>query len=629
MLKMRTISILFAASVLFSGTVWSQWNLPYQRPAKYDYSSYYADDLADFIKSRPADLPNEMKKAWSFFKSNFILSNGLVNHSRWDNEQQRVVGTNEAVSEGQGYGMLLSVLMNDQATFNKVFNAANQQLWSGSSYKWEWNGGNGSATDADLDIGLALVFADALVKAGMWNNSSGGVSYSARALEIIKSIKNTMTSGNYLLPGDSWGGGAEDKQNTSYFSLAALKIFDDYQSEVNFKSVVDNCYQVLQAAPRYNVGQTPNWMTRNGGRTSPGNVSDGNVYGMGNDAIRTPWRIAMDAMWYDDARAKTYCANIKKTLTLYDSDDWAGYLTQMGFYGEDGKVIASTGGYPETTAMWACGILGSKDNNFTTNGLRRAIITRIAGTPSDYFGDAALKDHYFYFKQAVSLLGFAFVTGQFPNVWADYKADLIKPREAGIQLVEPFKVSSLRIYFPEKVIYTAKLSESSDWTITLTGLASNITKTFNGEGTDITVEWDGTDFTQQEMVEASLSGSKIDNSDPDALIVKAQIMTPWDDSMPVNHPLFSSSKNLLQVSNIGNVLRLDANLAFGKPAQVSLSNFNGQKVFQSNRLHKAGHNTWHLNLDNSLQNGLYVLSAELQDEKGRSYKSRSTLLINR
>src|SRR5690606_6486288 len=103
------------------------WNLPYARPTAYDYSTKYATNMQTYVKSVPNYFRDEMAKGWKFYKENFIQSSGLVNHKRLVNGS--VVGTNEAVSEGQGYGMLLAVLMSDQATFNRVFEAANSQMW--------------------------------------------------------------------------------------------------------------------------------------------------------------------------------------------------------------------------------------------------------------------------------------------------------------------------------------------------------------------------------------------------------------------------------------------------------------------------------------------------------------------
>ena len=154
----------------------NQWNMGYVRPAKYDYSGFYGTSLAAGIKDDPAFLTGSLRKGWGYYKTTFILSNGLVSHRRKENGQ--VVGTNEAVSEGQGYGMLLAVVMNDQATFNRVFEAANQYLWRDdrkSYFIWNWpSNQQGAATDADLDVGMALVFADELQKKKLWQPYSKG-----------------------------------------------------------------------------------------------------------------------------------------------------------------------------------------------------------------------------------------------------------------------------------------------------------------------------------------------------------------------------------------------------------------------------------------------------------------------
>ena len=43
----------------------------------------------------------------------------------------------DAVSEGVGYGMLVALYSNDQATFNKMWDAANTVMWDGCYYNWQ------------------------------------------------------------------------------------------------------------------------------------------------------------------------------------------------------------------------------------------------------------------------------------------------------------------------------------------------------------------------------------------------------------------------------------------------------------------------------------------------------------
>ena len=71
---------------LAAGAAHSQvqpWNLPYVRPANYNYSALYADDLNTYLTSqKPYFFRDRLKTAWTYWKANFLMSNGLVNHPR-------------------------------------------------------------------------------------------------------------------------------------------------------------------------------------------------------------------------------------------------------------------------------------------------------------------------------------------------------------------------------------------------------------------------------------------------------------------------------------------------------------------------------------------------------------------
>jgi len=403
------------------------WNLPYVRPAAYDYSNLYAPNLKTYLASNPTFFKTRLQGAWTYWKANFITSatNGMVNHRRLDANGTSIIGTNEAVSEGQGYGMLISVLMNDQPTFNKIFEAANSNLWDSGkkSYRWTWpNGSAGAATDADLDICLALVFADELLKAHLWQAySSGGITYNSRAMEMIHSIKSNMTASDYLLPGDTWGGDGVNNLNPSYFATAWLKVFNAYQKEVDFTSVIDNCYAVLAKMPRYGSGQAPDWCTSNGGQASQAGSKPQQGLGMLSDGIRTPYRIGMDAIWFKDPRAIQYCKNTQKTITDFANPTANLAAAQMAQYNKDGTATTESKGSFDNMTMWMTAILGSGDLTYTQGGTRSELFQRIIGTLGTYLGTNELRDDVFYYKQSIAILGLAALGGQFPNIQADAK----------------------------------------------------------------------------------------------------------------------------------------------------------------------------------------------------------------
>lgn len=397
----------------------AQWNLPYVRPVKYDYAESYSSTLAAGLKGEPGLLQDEMKRTWAYYKTTFILSNGLVNHRKKVNGQ--ITGANEAVSEGQGYGMLLAVIMNDQATFNRIFEAANQYMWNSgrkSLFVWNWpSGQTGAATDADLDYGLALVFADELRRKGLWQPyDKGGITYNLRAMEVIRSIRANMTSQDYLLPGDNWGGDGLNNLNPSYFATANLKVFNAYQKEVDFAPVIRNCYAVLRkTATQFQKGQAPDWITKDG------NQAGGRSRDMLDDAIRTPWRMAMDALWFQDPSAIEFCRNSKNSITEYNNANPNVFLNQMGHYKADGSLITNSSGL-ERIAMWATAVLASGDKTYSQKVLGRDLILRLLGDKlTGGLGSTSLGENEFYYKQSLAMLGLATFTGQFPNILEDMK----------------------------------------------------------------------------------------------------------------------------------------------------------------------------------------------------------------
>jgi endo-1,4-beta-D-glucanase Y len=411
------------------------WNLPYARPSKYKYNNYFSADVnASLAASNPGPgyFKQRFTTGWNYYKANFIMSSGLVNQMAGSG-----VGTTTAVSEGIGYGMLLALLNNDQTTFNRIFAAANQYMWNSthnSYFNWKIVNGSpqgppGAATDAELDICLSLIFADKLQKFSSvtkWQPYNvGGVTYASRATQMLQSIHTNMTQNNYLLPGDNYAGTGLSNMDPSYFATGYMRVFDQYQTTYQFAPVAATCFTVLKArSAQWAKGQAPDWCTSSGGQASQ--PSSGQTYqglGMTDDGIRTPWRICMDALWFNTSDAITFCSNSRNTLTQYvnitPNNLSAPVLPQMTEYTSSQTVNPSAAaGSFHFIAMWLCGVIGSKDATYAKQCLNGDLITRVAGT-SACFGSVALSDEYYYYNQSLGMLGFAAFTGMFPNVLAD------------------------------------------------------------------------------------------------------------------------------------------------------------------------------------------------------------------
>lgn len=497
----RWRAVLLLIGMLACGA--AAWNLPYPQPSVYDYSDLYDSGVTGYLQYKPDKFAEEFSAAWGYYRDQYVVAGtGLVSHRQGITE-----GTNEAVSEGQGYGMLLALLNNDQSKFNSVFAAANQYMWNGgtaSYFLWNYPAREqGAATDADLDIGLALVFADKLVEKGHWAAyNSGGVTYRSRALEIIGSIRTRMTSGDYLLPGDSWGGSGISNLNPSYFATAWMKVFNEYQAAHDFTPVIDKCYEVLSSQPFYSVGRARDWCNTTGGNASMMNYGDALS---GNDAIRVTWRIAMDALWYNDPRAIQFCKNVKGTLSQYANSDKIELIRQMSLYHSDGSQITVSGSIScAEVAMWACGGLGSGEVAFARGVLHMETLKRIWGTTSPYFGDGTTLDNYYYYKQSLAMLGFAAITGQFPNILAD----MDRPAEP-VSLVTPLGVSQTTVDLPGSVAISAGISVASSWKITVKGRSSGREESFTGSAKNISATWTGSGWYDLEIVDVTLTVSNL------------------------------------------------------------------------------------------------------------------------
>ncbi|MCP2026407.1 endo-1,4-beta-D-glucanase Y [Flavobacterium sp. HSC-32F16] len=264
------------------------------------------------------------------FPANVVFNNGLMptaknsqdaktNYDTWKinfveacyNERYRVKFDNrsETVSEGIGYGMLLSVYMADKTLFDGLWLYYKDNLNVNKVMNWKINGCSGTsgyngATDAELDAAFALIVADY-----QWS-SAGTINYKNDATALISAIKNHEVEANsYVLkPGDQFGG--SQITNPSYFSPAYYRAFGTFTNDTAFwNQVAAKSYTVINNNLTKNNavgGLVSDWCEASGAYSSQagGYANAGKMYTY--DAARTPWRIAVDYLWYGNADAKAY-----------------------------------------------------------------------------------------------------------------------------------------------------------------------------------------------------------------------------------------------------------------------------------------------------------------------------------
>jgi endo-1,4-beta-D-glucanase Y len=242
---------------------------------------------------------DDLMAAYNHWKTLVVTANGAAGELR---VQRTTESGFDTVSEGIGYGMIVSVYMNDQGTFDKLWRYSLKFPDAVGLMNWQISSsggvaGKGSATDGDEDMAWALVMADR-----QWG---GQGTLASSYLDLAKGLIAKMWQydvdhgrGEMLKPGDGW---MEDKTNPSYFAPAYYRVFAQVTGDTNWMKVVDSSYSIIaQALTHGNAdnGLVPDWCTSNG--------SPQGAYSY--DACRTPFRIALDACLFNEPRAKSYLA---------------------------------------------------------------------------------------------------------------------------------------------------------------------------------------------------------------------------------------------------------------------------------------------------------------------------------
>jgi len=460
------------------------------------------------------ELDSAMARTWSGIKARNIAAygDGLVHRPKAE-----IPG--DAVSEGQAYGMILALYENDQSTFNSIWDAAEKDFWSSANgyYNWRWNkgaltsDGSGMATDADQDIALTLLFADSLVKKGVWTTHTGpnSVGYKARALTMLSTIWSKAVSSNHnLAPGASWGGDAF--VNPGYFSPASYRIFAIADTAHDWSAVVEQCYKVIAASPGYAKGLVPDWMTPSGAyyTGSLGYNPFDTGHAMYKDGIRVLWRLALDWTWNFEPRAK---ALLDSAVKLVGSEPaLSNFYTMSGNIVSADSTFTLAGGAGKTrprrehshltTGMWACAAMAATDTSVASAWATELLKFRDS-LHADYWGLASDPDstdtihaedtahNEMYFDQFLAWFGASVLAGRFSNIWED----LADPSPGTVQSWKTSPhISKQELDFDSaKLVAGAILAKSATWSITITHRTTGQTWSTSGTGDTLLATWGG------------------------------------------------------------------------------------------------------------------------------------------
>lgn len=365
-------TFIFCLLLVFSLTTYAQISAVSFIDANYDFGT------------QPTNIqPNDMHDVYVSWRNAFAspCSNGRY-RIKFDT-------STETVSEGVAYGMLLSVYANDKELFDGLWLYYQDFSNANGVMNWKINGcttiiGENGASDAELDAAYALIVADI-----RWGNT-GAVDYRSDAMALINAIKtHEIENGtNVLKPGDAWGG--SNNTNPSYLSPGYFRVFGVYSNDTTFWNAVANkSYDILNAnlsqdGVVYNL--VSDWCKADGTYSNevPWAYDQGKSYYY--DAARTPWRMAMDYVWYGDSQAYDYVGLCNDFV-----DDQGGFNQVYPGYSQAGIAINTTYKDPTFTGAYATAAMSSTNQNFVNSGY-----AELKNQPTNAYFGATLRVLYMF-----------------------------------------------------------------------------------------------------------------------------------------------------------------------------------------------------------------------------------------
>lgn len=239
-------------------------------------------------------------------------------------------GKKQCVSEGQGYGMIITALMagydvSAHTTFDglcryyQAHPAKKGQMLMAWAQDYQCrNTDNSSATDGDMDIAYALLMADK-----QWG-SDGDINYLAIAKKLLADIMryeiNPRSYTILLSNGAEYDSDDYYDTRTSDFMPAHFHAFEQATHDTRWQKVCDNTYKLFAGmTAKYSpeAGLVPDFIQHVNHNPHPAepNYLEAKYDGAYNyNAYRVPWRLATDYLLNGDLRAKQMCDRINAWL---------------------------------------------------------------------------------------------------------------------------------------------------------------------------------------------------------------------------------------------------------------------------------------------------------------------------
>jgi endo-1,4-beta-D-glucanase Y len=271
-----------------------------------------------------------LESLWKEYKVEYLEP---VSGRTLDKQQDNIT-----TSEGESYSMLRAVWMDDRATYDQSLKWTNDNLKRPDDHLFAWlfgkgaggkyqvlkdKGGDNTASDADSDIALSLVFAY-----NRWHEDQ----YLSQAKEIIADIWNkevVTIKGKPYLAANNLEKSSPTRAiiNPSYLSPYAYRIFAKIDPAHPWNKLVDTSYDVINFAITDKLDKSqsanlpPDWVSINKTTGVISAVDSSNLTtNFSYDALRLPWRLAIDNEWFHESRAKAALDKLSLLQREWQSD---------------------------------------------------------------------------------------------------------------------------------------------------------------------------------------------------------------------------------------------------------------------------------------------------------------------
>ncbi len=280
-------------------------------------------------------------------------------------------------SEGQGFGMIITVLMagydsQAQTIYNGLFKTARAYKSSVNSALMGWvvadhanaQGNFSSATDGDLDIAYSLILAH-----HQWG-SSGTINYLQEAKTMINAIKaSNVTNQNRLNLGD-WDSKNALNSRPSDWMFSHLRAFHEVTGDNTWLNVIDALYTAYsQVSDNYasSTGLISDFIVANPAKPAPewylNEFKETNQYYY--NASRVPFRVVMDYAFYGETRAK----NIADKMAVWIKGKTGGSVSNVkAGYSLSGNALNSYSSAVFTAPLISAATTKSGHQTWVNNG---------------------------------------------------------------------------------------------------------------------------------------------------------------------------------------------------------------------------------------------------------------------